>query len=482
MRQLMYNQNFSTIIDEPISYWKTIEEVPTTILEDIEKQIGNQILQDEKTKVFYCPSCTNPLDKHLFCTSCKQSYKSSTSYQPICLVNIEKIKEFKKRYDYLAFQVVDQEVLLYVFQVNVQYSNKLWMPYQSPRRLMDMQIEKVYHVLKNGLEILNDNSFQSYISLEEEYDFTFFETNFYLYLDNLEELKKTTLYQYSFLWLQKDYFQRNGACLREITYLPINFKTYEYLVKMKLYKLASSGADQITYSKNFEKTFGLSKTYYSFMKEYDLDYDEYEALQFYPTTNYALLQYIKRYKLILYRIRPFVKPEQVQKYLKNQNLSEDYTHEYSDYLDACLRLGIDLQDKKILFPPNFLEEHDKRMEEVSLITNKELDKKIKAIAKTLKKYTYEDEKYIIIPAASLDSLIKESQEQRNCVRIYAESIANHACQIFFLRDKKCPKKALVTVEVRKKRVVQARTKFNNLPSEELNKVLKKWEQTVLKQS
>ncbi len=482
MRQLMYNQNFSTIIDEPISYWKTIEEVPITILEDIEKQIGNQILQDEKTKAFYCPNCTNPLDDHLFCTNCKQSYKSSTSYQPICLVNIEKIKEFKKSYDYLTFQVVDQEVLLYTFQVNVQYSNKLWMPYQNPRRLMDIQIKKVYHVLKNGLEILNDHSFLSYLSLEEEYDFTYFETNFYLYLDNLEELKKTTLYQYSFLWLQKDYFRRNGACLRGITYLPITFKTYEYLVKMKLYKLANSGADQITYSKNFEKTFDLSKNYYPFMKEYDLDYDEYEALQIYPTTNYELLQYIKRYQPTFYRIRLFVKPEQVLKYLKSQNLSEEYTYEYGDYLDVCLNLGFDLQDKKILFPSNFLEEHDKRFKEVSLINDKDLDKKIKAIAKTLKKYTYEDEKYMIIPASSLNSLVKESREQRNCVRIYAENIANQVCQIFFLRDKKWPNKSLVTIEVRKKKVVQARTKFNNLPSEELNMVLEKWEQTVLTQN
>lgn len=65
--------------------------------------------------------------------------------------------------------------------------------------------------------------------------------------------------------------------------------------------------------------------------------------------------------------------------------------------------------------------------------------------------------------------------QANCVKTYGEYIAKNICQIYFLRKKNDVNKSFVTIEVKDNKVVQARIKYNELPTEEVNKVIRKWE-------
>ena len=78
------------------------------------------------------------------------------------------------------------------------------------------------------------------------------------------------------------------------------------------------------------------------------------------------------------------------------------------------------------------------------------------------------------------SLFKESSEQNNCVRVYAESYANKECELYYLRDKLNIDKSLVTIEVRDNLVVQARIKNNKLPSKKLMNVINKWDSIISK--
>ena len=48
-----------------------------------------------------------------------------------------------------------------------------------------------------------------------------------------------------------------------------------------------------------------------------------------------------------------------------------------------------------------------------------------------------------------------------------------------MRKKSELEKSLVTIEVYKNRIIQARIKYNELPSQELMDILKKWEQTLI---
>ena len=97
----------------------------------------------------------------------------------------------------------------------------------------------------------------------------------------------------------------------------------------------------------------------------------------------------------------------------------------------------------------------------------------------MKKNTFRTKKYIIFPAISMDSLIDESNQQNNCVKTYAENYANKECDIYFMRLANTQDQSLVTVEVRNNKVVQKRTKNNNMTNDSQNRFLDLWENTIL---
>lgn len=142
-------------------------------------------------------------------------------------------------------------------------------------------------------------------------------------------------------------------------------------------------------------------------------------------------------------------------------------------------MGLDLNDKKVLFPKIFMEQHDKIMAEMIITTNPKINEKIQSLSNILELNIYKDDKYIIFPADSVSSLIDESTQMSNCVRNYCERISNNECQIYFMRHKDSVNKSLVTIEVRNGKIVQARTRFNNLPTAEMNDVLKNWEKEII---
>ena len=133
----------------------------------------------------------------------------------------------------------------------------------------------------------------------------------------------------------------------------------------------------------------------------------------------------------------------------------------------------------ILFFYKLLYSHDEIISKIITTTNPDIDKKISNLSYVLNLNNYEDDKYIIFPASSVNNLIDESSQMSNCVRDYCVKFSNNESQIFFMRYKNNPNKSLVTIEVKNGKVVQARTKYNGLPSEEIMKILKKWEMQII---
>ena len=97
----------------------------------------------------------------------------------------------------------------------------------------------------------------------------------------------------------------------------------------------------------------------------------------------------------------------------------------------------------------------------------------------IKKYTYKNKKYIIYPVKNQKELVNESKQQNNCVKTYAERIANGTCDIYFMRLLTNVKKSLVTIEVRNNKVVQQRTKNNNDTTNNQKKFIELWERKIL---
>jgi len=314
--------------------------------------------------------------------------------------------------------------------------------------------------------------------------FEVFETistdNYYIYTDNFNELENTSLYKYSNISKTKEYLQNNYFNLTTLTYYPICCKEFEYLIKMNLYNLACNAAALINYDNSFTKTFGIDKKYYPFMTEIDINYQELLALRLNPTTDIKVLNFIKNNLSTCEYLNKYVKLDELRNYLLNQNLKEYNIHEYYDYIRCLEKLKLNLKDKSILYPKNFIDEHDKVTYQVIVLNDPETDEKINNLSIILNLNKYEDDKYVIFPASDINSLIDESNQQSNCVKTYSELISNNECQIYFMRYKKDITKSLVTIEVKDNKVVQARTKFNKEPSEEIMKIIKKWEKDLIK--
>ena len=139
-----------------------------------------------------------------------------------------------------------------------------------------------------------------------------------------------------------------------------------------------------------------------------------------------------------------------------------------------------MKNPKYIYPKNIKEAHDKIEKEYEIVKDNLICEAIKNRGNELSKYTFNNSKYIIFPADSIESLEDESKQQHNCVRTYSERIAKGSCDIYFMRLVSDREHSLVTVEVRNNEVVQKRTKNNQSTTAEQDKFLDLWERKILK--
>ena len=478
----------NNIVEEPIRYWKSIDEVPENIKKFILDTVCSRTIYDVSTKQYYCSKCLKALDNNYYCSNCNMQCRIPISNKSkyVIYTNINDIKEYQENSKFFVFDIVDGEVLIYIFRVDTCYYNhRMYVPYQINK----ISIEEVYYVLNNKLVNLLNNSevlFEDYSKeMDDSYNYDLLDifdlqvVNHYLYTDNLCELQRTLLYKYTFIWKLKNFFMDNNFTLSSLTYYPICCKQFEYLVKMKLYRLAATGPDVVKFDKNFKNTFGVDKKYYSFMKDIDISVSQLNALRICPTTNIDLINFISTDTFLFEELSEYVKVDKIKMYFEKEKLDYHNIYEYYDYIRCCKHLSLDMEDKNILFPKEFIRAHDKITGEMVIATDPKINERIHTLSNLLLLNKYEDDKYVIFPAVSVESLIDESSQMSNCVRNYCLDVSNNECQIYFMRYKDNLSKSLITIEVRDGKIVQARAKFNELPSEDEMKILKKWEKNII---
>lgn len=487
-RQLMFDELTNHIVEEPIKYWKTMEDVPEHIKEFILNTSSSRVIYDSNTKKYHCSQCLKVLNNQYYCRKCSKQCRIpvSNNSKYVIHTNIEDIKEYEEHTRYFVFDIVDGQVIMYIFEVDTCYYNHMIsIPFQTNR----ITIEEAYHITKDGLTNLFTNEmilFEDYSKdMDENYNYDLLNVfelqmvNHYLYTNNLHMLQNTSLYQYTSIWELKEFFENNNFNLSSLTYFPICCKQFEYLIKMKLYRLAATGPDLIKYNHNFKDTFGVDKKYYSFMKDIDIDCSQLHALQLCPTTDIELVNFISTNVFWFEKLSKYVKADKIKAYLEKQSLDSHNIHEYYDYIKCCEYMSLDMKDIQVLFPKDFIKQHDKMTRELVMVTDPKTNERIESLSRILTLNTYEDDKYVIFPADSVDSLIDESSQMSNCVRSYCLDVSNNECQIYFMRHKDAIDKSLVTIEVQKGKIVQARTRFNGLPTAEMDDILKKWEKQII---
>lgn len=147
---------------------------------------------------------------------------------------------------------------------------------------------------------------------------------------------------------------------------------------------------------------------------------------------------------------------------------------WMDYIRDCKKLNMNLNDKSIIFPKNLYKAHQNTITQIKVKENAKYDKKIKSRLKRLDKYYFEDEYFLIRPAASSKEMIEEGQHNHNCVGTYVERYANGDTVIMFVRSKLEKNKSLVTVEIKNNKIVQAREDRNMPASNEVMNFLDKF--------
>ena len=478
MRQLKLDFDKDNIIK---NYWKNSNDIPIKVKKYIEKYFNNLVLQDMDTYELFCSFCLHKLNDLGVCSNCKKKYdiKQKRNFYNINIKNIN-----KERLDvcYIVFDTPDNEILLYVIDAYITFDNPLSI---KPLRNIYFKVEKVYYILRNRcINLINNNIYlykdiakkineEKYVFLED-IDSYFEENNYikYLYTDNLEDLKNT-IYCYTYIWEAKSFLENKNVSLANLVYNPLYCSGFEYLIKYKLYNLAFDNIQLIKDDKDTREILNPKSEYLEFMVENNFNYWQLEALKLARFKDMQVINFMEDTVEIfdyLLKIKK-IKILELYNYLKNNN---NDIIEYYDYIRFAKVLGYDLDNKKVIYPFNLTKSHEEIINKKEIVVNKKYDKKIKELAKTLEKNRYEDAKYVIYPAPSVIDMINEGKAQNNCLRIYIEDYSENKTQIYFMREKKNLRKPLVTIEIKNKKLVQARLKNNEMPGEDIKNILNKW--------
>jgi len=516
MFQLKFNEDFTQITND-IPHWKTEEDIPDYIKKFIYDTSDKRVFYEEETGSFYCGKCVNQLDDSFYCPKCNIQHKKYAKQDKNRYGNKDII--VKRQGDisqkcfldtacyYFIFDIVEHHVFLYFIEEDISYDNPFYTnPYKKSK--LCVNTSKSYFVEKEGVTCLQTNTYISFEDLDQcskdlkgnsdvffdnidSYinlfygDFALTEQVAYLYTENLIDLKNT-VYQYSRIWELDSYLKTQSTYnFAQLTFNPLYYPQFEYLVNYKLYNLALNIPDWFQKGNNFKEIFGIDKKYLPIMVQNDIGWEELELLRIYPTTEIEVIQFFKEWAYgYLPMLRELVNIYKVdlkvlRNYLLKMGLSSDYISEYLDYVHMSRELHLDLKDKHVLYPKNLREAHDELFNQIEVVENPVIDREISNLSNVLSLNQYEDDKYVIFPATSIQSLTEESRQQKNCVRTYCEKVANHECQVYFMRKKDDITKSFVTIEVRNNRIIQARTKYNELPSENIRKILEKWEKSLM---
>lgn len=197
-------------------------------------------------------------------------------------------------------------------------------------------------------------------------------------------------------------------------------------------------------------------------------------------SNYQLLSGIKKRGIPLTHVKTLL--EKTAKV----NASELMT--YRDYLNMAAARAMDVTDEIVYRNKRWKEYHDRYVAEAAVRKQKEKNKKFPGIKRNYSKnkelFEYTSDDYIFIVPAKATDLVKEGQNQHNCVGAsdyYMSNMATEESWIVFLRKKESPKKSFYTIEIDRDKVKQAYSAYNRKEEwDKVEPVINKWHREVKK--
>lgn len=187
-------------------------------------------------------------------------------------------------------------------------------------------------------------------------------------------------------------------------------------------------------------------------------------------------------------LRQHLSPQKAINYVNRQaaggyGTPTNVLSDYSDYLDQCRRLGLDVSHKEVAVPQDLRDLHRQYSEELTRRANekkiKEQAKRTKKLAKDLpklkRKYEYANSGLFIRPAEGPEDLLKEGCAQHNCVySCYTEKYLDRKTDILFVRKQSDPDQSYVTVEFKNGAVIQCRADHNRPAPPDVQEFMQAW--------
>lgn len=211
-----------------------------------------------------------------------------------------------------------------------------------------------------------------------------------------------------------------------------------------------------------------------------------ENVRFFLAFQYSYEQR-KCYKALDF-LRQYLSPQKAINWVNRQaaggyGTPTNVLSDYSDYLDQCRRLGLDVSHKEVAVPQDLRDLHRQYSEELTRQANekkaKEQSERAKKLAKDLpklkRKYTYACSGLFIRPAEGPEDLLKEGCAQHNCVySCYTEQYLDRKTDILFVRKQSAPDQSYVTVEFKDGTVIQCRADHNRPAPPDVQEFMQAW--------
>ncbi len=268
------------------------------------------------------------------------------------------------------------------------------------------------------------------------------------------------------------------------------FPQIEYLTKLGLHNIAMS--TQILRLCGKDKKFRKWLTTH----RYDISHSDYyvsSIIAAYKTSkliceidNFAKRKIRFDHADQIDNVKELVKNE-VDKFLDYIEKQKTNFYSYRDYLNACLYLGLDMNEEKNRYPHNFKRWHDIRIDEYRSAKalkdeqkRKEFYDKFAAVANKYLNLEYNDKSaYMSIIAKKPSELITEGEALDHCVgrMNYDQKFAREETLIFFIRNISSPDIPFVTVEysLEKHKILQCYGYHDTKPDDGVIEfVNKKW--------
>ena len=167
------------------------------------------------------------------------------------------------------------------------------------------------------------------------------------------------------------------------------------------------------------------------------------------------------------------------------------TTTWQDYLRMAKEAGYDTTDDIVRLPKDLKARHDylvelgnKEEDSERLKKYADLDQQIQKRLPDVKKYFWEDKKYMIIPAGTCKELMTEGRKLHHCVGRddhYMKKMAEGKSWILFLRKKEDLKQPYYTIEIdmADNEILQYYSEFDRKPDiKAVNRILNKFKRSV----